>query len=254
VSDASQSTTGSSPIGSFGYPERTVEIELVRLVEDFAFYPRFTVDEHHVLRLAEAIRAGVRLPPVVGDAKSLRIADGFHRRRAYLKVMGETAVAPVRLIEFPNEAALFAFTAVNAQHGKPLSTGEMVRFVLRAEELGLSRVAIADCLGVTRERIDGWLERKTALDPSKLTRVVIKPVFQHLAGETLTVEQVAVNRTAGGYRAAYYARLLADLIEADGIDTANTILMERLRRLHAVLTAFLERTLAAQAEAGATPP
>jgi hypothetical protein len=234
-------------VGQFGYPERLVEIEVVRLVEDFSFYPRFTVDDTRVALLAERLRAGVPLDPIVADAASLRIADGFHRRRAYLRVFGETARAVARLVEFPDEAALYLATAVNARHGKPLTTGEMVRFFIRAEELGISRETVATELGVTRERLEGWVERRTAIDPSKVTRVVLKPALGHLAGGQISRTQMAVNQEAGGYRAAYYAKLLADLIESEAIDLTDGRMIDRLRRLYLLLGNLLRQIDAAAA-------
>jgi hypothetical protein len=53
------------------------------LVIDFSIYPRQAIDDQHVSALAEVLRAGGTLPPIVAECGTLRTVDGMHRIRAH---------------------------------------------------------------------------------------------------------------------------------------------------------------------------
>ncbi len=210
----------------------------VELVEDLSLYPRLQVDDWYVSRLAEALRSGAILPPIVADRKSKRIVDGFHRRRAALRAFGPTAEVDVLFRDYPDERSLYLDALrLNAHHGKRLTTAEEVRAVIRGQELGLELRVIADTLAIRVEKLEGLLERKTARGAVEPI-VVLKPAYSHLAGEKLTQQQELANKHSGGHQASFYARMLIELLEVGAIDENNRTLMERLRRLHELLTQF----------------
>jgi hypothetical protein len=218
--------------------DQLVRMPAVELVEDLSLYPRLQVDDWYVSRLAEALRSGATLPPIVADRKSRRIVDGFHRRRAALRVHGPTAEVDVLLRDYPDERSLYLDALrLNAHHGKRLSTAEEVRAVIRGQELGIEPRVIAGTLAIRVEKLEGLLERKTARGTVEPV-VVLKPSFSHLAGENLTREQEQANKHSGGHQASFYARMLIMLFESGAVDESNQTLMERLWRLHELLTQF----------------
>lgn len=219
----------------------TVErIPLAALVEDFSFYPRFQVDSVHVARLAEALRAGAEFPPIIADRASRRIVDGFHRRRAYLRVLGDSAVVAVVLRDYSTDAdMLLDAIRCNAGHGRRLTPAEEVRAALLAREHKVSLALVADALAVRVEALTGRIERTVA--SGHVEHVVLKPAYRHLAGEKLTVEQELANKHAGGHQASFYARMLIELIEADAVNLADDVLVARLHRLYDVLGAWVAR-------------
>jgi len=215
-----------------------VRIPAVELVEDLSLYPRLQVDDWYVGRLAEVLRSGAVLPPIVADRKSKRIADGFHRRRAALRAFGPAAEIDVLFRDYPDERSLYLDALrLNAHHGKRLSTAEEVRAVIRGQELGIEPRVIADTLAIRAEKLEGLLERKTARGTVEPV-VILKPCFDHLAGQQLTQQQELANKHSGGHQASFYARMLIELIESGAVDESNRTLMERLRRLHELLTEF----------------
>jgi len=60
-----------------------VKVALADLVLDYELYPRVRLSDMYVAELAEALRSGVVLPPVVVDRASNRVVDGFHRVKAH---------------------------------------------------------------------------------------------------------------------------------------------------------------------------
>jgi hypothetical protein len=213
-------------------------VKAALLVEDLSIYPRFAVDQIYVRRLAEALLAGESLPPVVADRKSMRIVDGFHRRRAYMLAFGSDVEIPVIWKSYGNLKEMFLdVIKFNSRHGKRLSTGEEVRCVLIGEELGVSREIVAKTLGVRREVLEGRVERRTA--EGVVERVALKPALVHLAGSKLTSEQEEINRRLGGHKISFYARQLIMLIKAGCIEGGDERVVAYLRELYNLLSEFL---------------
>jgi hypothetical protein len=130
-------------------------VPLAQLLEDMSVYPRHTVDDVYVSQLAEALRAGANLPLVVAEASSKRIVDGWHRVRAYRKVLGAEGVIDVDLRTFKDEAELLlAAISMNAAHGRKLDRIDQVRSVLLAQEAGVAAPRIALALNITPARVE----------------------------------------------------------------------------------------------------
>ena len=130
-----------SPRAGRGRADPDVEtVPAASLVEDFALYPRHDVDGSHVADLARALRAGVVLPPVVADRATRRLADGWHRRRAAIRVHGAEAPIAVRFRDYADEAALFADAVeLNSQHGRRLDRQDQIRVTVLASGSGWTR-------------------------------------------------------------------------------------------------------------------
>jgi hypothetical protein len=178
------------------------------MVEDFSLYPRATVNETHVRELRRALEAGDQLPPVILEAGTLRIVDGFHRRRALIAHLGAEGVVKAELREYPDELALYRdAAALNATHGQPLDRDDQVRVAVRMRELGADDEVISVTLHTPLARVAELVAKFTAYSQTGET-VVLKPAARHLAQETLTLEQEAVQPHITGTATL---RLVSDL-------------------------------------------
>lgn len=205
-------------------------IKAVELVEDFSLYPRGGVDSSHVTSLAHALETGAKLPPIVACRKTLRIADGFHRRRAYIKVYGEDTSVPVELRTYKTEADLYADAMrFNSAHGRRLTAVDFARATLRGRSLGMDDVAIAKCLNCTVDRVKDLVVDRTATCGA--LSVPLKRTVRHMAGKALTEEQAAVNDKLGGMQAGFHVNQLIMLIENKMLDMSNESLLEDLEKL-----------------------
>lgn len=211
--------------------EIVVAVPAIELVEDFGLYPRLAVDDLHVRALADALLAGATLPPVVAERKTKRLVDGFHRRRAALKVHGAQAEIGVIWRDYAGDGEMLLDAArLNAGHGRRLTLGEQVRVAHLADELGLSRDAVAKALAVRLDVLAARIERRTAFDPVRRP-LPVKPALQHLAGGTLTADQVAANKHLGGHQARYLARQLLLLVRARALNWGDSKLVAMLVEL-----------------------
>ena len=207
------------------------KIKAGSLVQDFKFYPRAQVDEQHVREMAEAIRAGAQLPPIIIDGKSKRIIDGFHRIRAHQKVGGTAVVVSVNEQEFADDAAMFqAAMTLNSAHGKNLSIYDKTRCLVLAGEMGIERNIVAESLSITIKKADSLLLERLAASGE-----VLKRTMAHMAGEELTESQAATNQRAGGMNQLFYINQVVALLESDSIDWERPNVVEQLKKLSQLL-------------------
>lgn len=221
-------------------------VPLAGLVEDMAIYPRHAVDGQHVARLAQALRAGTVLPPLVADLESKRLVDGWHRARAYRQVQGAAAVVPVELRRYPTAAALLEdAVALNASHGRRLDGVDLARAVLMLEAVHVSRVRIAAVLHVPEARVETLRVRIAQAPPDSAaavpgtTAVILKRSVAHLAGSLLSEAQVAAHAHQAGTSHLLQAHQLRDALVYDLVNGEDTALRVALGELHAAIAAYL---------------
>lgn len=183
------------------------KMPIAKLVEDMSFYPRNAVDDTHVADLVRAIRAEVKVPPIVVEASTLRIVDGVHRRRALMKVLGGSVEYAVDLRSYANDAELFIDAVkLNASHGRKLDRQDQARVVLRLQELQVDEKTIAATLHVPASQVQR-LSVRVVYDTGGGI-VPSKRGFEHLRGHTLSDDQIAV---MGDVRSGEAGRLCIEL-------------------------------------------
>jgi hypothetical protein len=97
-----------------------MQIEISKIIRDETIYPRNHINEFYLNRMLANYDAGVKFPPVVVVAQSLRLVDGWHRVEVYRR-KGITEVATT-VKQYNNEADIFADAVrLNIEHGQPLS-------------------------------------------------------------------------------------------------------------------------------------
>jgi hypothetical protein len=225
----------------------TRTLPLADLVEDLAVYPRHAVDESNVGRLARALAAGETLPPPVADAQSLRIVDGWHRVRAYRRVLGPTASIDVELRRFKNEEELILTAiALNASHGRQLDKSDQVRCVRLAQAHGITLSRIAHVLHRPEADMQKLAVRVAMVPvgtegaiPGTNVMAMKRPVF-HLAGQTLTREQAEAQASVPGTSYRLIARQLIDALRLNLANRHDEGLQLTLRELRDVLVRYLE--------------
>jgi hypothetical protein len=219
---------------------KTARVPLASMVEDFSLYPRATVNDTHVRELRRSLQAGDQLPPIILEAGTLRIVDGFHRRRALIANLGPEGVVKAELREYPDELSLYQdAAALNATHGQPLDRDDQVRVAVHMRELGANDEIISATLHTPLARVVELVAKFTAFSQSGET-VVLKPAARHLAQETLTLEQEAVQPHITGTATL---RLVSDLrarLRASIVDLENPKVRQKLNELVEEVTRALE--------------
>ena len=216
------------------------EFPLAGLVEDFAIYPRHAVDESHVSALAEALRAGVELPPPVAERSTGRLVDGFHTSRAHRRVFGPEAVLAVDLREYESEAALVRdAVARNAHHGRKLDSQDRVRSALMLERLGVPATEIAVTLSVTPGRVQEITAKVVIVNGEK--RPAKPSQWPNGQPHVLTESQYAVHQSASGLRHGQAMRQLAAELGAGLVREKD---YEAARELHDALGVWLAKVAA----------
>lgn len=196
-----------------------------------------TISSHRVTRLADAMRAGADLPPVVIDARN-RCVDGAHRIAAAIRVHGNDVAIDVEIREYAAEADFaIACLEANIEHGQPLTTYDMMRGYQRLRDLGVEPEVAANTLRLTVERAEALSIDRTAQGPEGT--VVLKATNKHLAGATLTEKQTQSVRRAGGLSATFYVNQVINAIEGETLDYRDGNLMARLGHLSTLLNGIV---------------
>lgn len=219
-------------------------VRLASLVEDLDMYPRTQVSSVHVTTLISAIEAGCELPPLIVDRKSKRIVDGFHRRRAYLKVLGSDASVEAELRTYKSDAELFAAAVeANTAHGLPLQEIEKRRVVFRLDDLGVGSDRIASALRTSPDKIDKIrLKVATVTEGGGSIRLepLKRPLF-HKQGSEMTEAQAKAHRSAPGTSYALTIRQLRDAVRFDLLDRTDGRIIEALQALSEDIATYLGR-------------
>jgi ParB-like chromosome segregation protein Spo0J len=216
---------------------------LSELVLDFDIYPRGDVDSHHVGEIASAMEAGASMPPLVIDRKSKRIADGFHRWRAYRRLYDDTHKVDCIEKDYKNDKELFLDSMrYNASHGRALTQHDKVHCLLLAEKLKVSSELVAQALNITPVRI-GEL-RAARVGTIGARQIALKQTIRHMGGKELTEDQGHANEKLSGMSQLFYVNQLVTLIENDLIDLDNADLIAGLAKLHGMLGRFVKRNAA----------
>lgn len=211
-------------------------VPLASLVLDFNLYPRGQVSAQHVHYLVEAIEADAKIPPIVICKSSRRIVDGFHRHRAYHRVLGDDGRIEVVEMTYDSEAALFVDAMRrNNSHGAALTKFDKTHCMLRAEELGITMDQLASALQITTESIGALKTNRVGRLWTTKAQIPLKRTIRHMAGKTLTAGQQEANDKLSGMNQAFYVRQLILLLKNDLVDTENELLMESLKTLHGLL-------------------
>jgi hypothetical protein len=221
-------------------------LPLATLVEDMSVYPRHAVDEVHVGTLVQALQAGATLPPLVADKASKKIVDGWHRARAYKRVLGADAVVDVELRAYASEDALLLDAiALNAAHGRKLDKIDQVRAVVLADQRGIATPLIATAMHIPQEKIEP-LRVRVARAPSGsrgtvtgTQTVVLKRPLRHLEGHTLSEEQVKAAAGAPGTSYLLLAHQLRDGLRCGLVNLSDATLVAALRELQGALAGAL---------------
>src|SRR5581483_8346575 len=190
---------------------RTIRIDTLNF--DERLYARGGVSEVHVCRLADALREGGELPPILVDAGNLRIVDGVHRTRAARKVFGDDATIYCELRTYASDAEfLAAAIEANSAHGLSFTPYEHARCAVLAEQVGLAKEVLARAMRMPVTKIERIVTTRTGLtrlrasDPPIL--VPLKGSMRACAGRELTEQQLSANRYAGGMPPLYYVNQL----------------------------------------------
>ena len=216
---------------------RTKKIPISSLVEDLSdsLYPRSDVDGSHVNLLARALQSGATLPPIVADAKSKRIIDGVHRRRAYLRVYGSQAEVDVELRSYKSAADMARdAVALNTRHGKPLDATEATRCALMLQRHGLLKEQIAVAMSTTQDRVQQLLVRVVIVNGQPQPA---KPVVWSGGDRPrkLTPDQYQVTQSASGWKSGQTVTQLTNELRAGVLDLKNEKLVEALWMLHDII-------------------
>jgi len=221
-----------------------MELKATDLVWDTTIYPRQDVSSFHVNELADALRLGQVLPPIVVDQATKRIADGVNRWKAHQKVSGSDCTLSCDVREFPDEKELFLFAvSANTAHGLGLTSFEKTKCLLEGARLGITREEMSLALRVPPEKAERLLGNIAfrAVPGGATESVPLKRALGHLSGSKLNNRQMVANAYSGGMRPLYYVTQVTLLLESGVCANAGDDLLAGLYKLQSTLQQCLPK-------------
>jgi hypothetical protein len=227
------------------------QITVAELVEDLSIYPRHAVDDAHVASLVRALESSATFPPIVAERRTKRIVDGWHRARAYRRVLGPEAVVDVELRHYRSEADLLLdAVSMNSVHGRKLDRIDEVRIVVMLQRAHVDEARIAVALHVPEQHVVKLKIRVAHADHQSTgtvpgTReVALKRPVAWMAGQRFTDEQVEAHAVLPGTSFLLLARQLTRALSAKMVNLGDSKLVDQLRELQAALGESLARVVA----------
>ena len=221
---------------------KTVLRKASELIEDFDLYPRMSVNSAHISELVEVIESKAQLPNIIIDKESRRIIDGFHRRRAFVRLFGEDANIMVEERSYKNKGEMFLDAiSLNSGHGEKLTAYDRAHTISKAAELSIDPDLVATALNITTEKYSEITTEKIAHFTMKGVQhdIPLKRSLSHLAGKNMTIERARkldeIMPKVGGNSLSFYANQLIMQIENGFANLEDNYLMEILGKLHTVL-------------------
>jgi hypothetical protein len=206
---------------------KIVKMNISELVLDFDLYPRNDVSSAQVTSLVDAIESGFDLPPIIADAKSKRVVDGFHRHKAYTRCKIEEV--RVELREYENDGTLFADAVrLNRGHGRTLDPYDIKRAIDKLTTLGFAKEAIAGIVRMPLPRMDEIV--KGFAHNAAGDAVPLKGGTHHLAGTEVTAGQEKGIGRVSGMNATFHAKQLILMLE-QGLYKSTPAFEEAMDRL-----------------------
>jgi hypothetical protein len=217
-------------------------LPIAKLVRDFRLYPRTAVDMVHVGEMLDALKGDATFPPIVVDAKSFRVVDGFHRLAMYealAKKCDDKKTVPTVEVEvrtYDNEREMYLDAVrLNAAHGRNISGHERTACILKAAELDIRPELVAAALSITKERVQEIVAMKTALVTPSGSRMALKRSVAHMAGQTLTSGQAKVMGRLPGQAQSLLLMQVCDLIQHHMLNLKDPRVRVQVARLKKLL-------------------
>lgn len=213
------------------------KVKIAEIVMDYDIYPRSETDPYHVNSMLEAMAAGVEMPPIVIDAKSKRIVDGFHRFKAQRRfdTSGDCAIYAIPMT-YKNEAEIISDAIRrNVSHGRALTKHDKAHCLVILERHHLEPTEIASLLNMTTEAVGALQTGRIASTMNSRAPVALKRTISHMAGRRLNKEQQEVNTKLSGMDQKFYVRQLLMLIRSNLLNKDDDALMADLATLQDAL-------------------
>ena len=228
--------------------DKTKKVKVLELIQDWKIWPRHEagkLDSTNVAKLKEILVSGrVFNTPIIVDAKSLRIIDGFHRCRALLSVFGDEVEIEVVLREYENEVAMRIDAAHFANSGSlQLTPKDKVHFALGMRRDHVPWPLIANALDMDVERVRKLVEGRsvTTQDGVKIAvSAAVSTMVESLGGDKADGDQEHFARTANGSPPMMHARMLLNALRARGAVVFDNKTIAVLRELEGLLFDILK--------------
>jgi len=230
-----------------------IQLQVNRLVKDSSIYPRTQLNLAHVSELAEKLRAGAVLPPVIANRQTLQLVDGFHRVEAYISVFGGDYLIQVDDREYASERDMYSDAlSLNTRHGLGIVGAELISAIIKAQNFGFTNLEISRCLSITQTRVETLIRTRVAtisqVQPAHVQFApartqtgalqAVKRSVSHLGGRTITQNQANAMVKLPGISQRLLFEQVRLIVENNMVNSENASIISELRKLKSALDEY----------------
>jgi len=218
-------------------------------LSDIVIDPTIQVREistNTVSEYRQALRAGAKFPPLVIEKGTNRAVCGFHRYYTFKGVLEPTATVDCIFETYKTEADLIKRAASdNSKHGRPLSTWDKKRVVMRLGDHGVDKDEIATVLSIPVKKVEEWAGMTVVVvggtGKKQMRRSEpVKHGLEHMAGKEIPENQYEEHADRDrGVPAKNLAASLTRWINNGWIDTDDDKTMANIQALYDALGGLL---------------
>lgn len=217
---------------------RTQDTETLSNLKLPEHYNRTNVDGIYVAHLADALKAGVTLPPIRVERETLEVVDGVHRWHAHRKMYGPDYQIAVMRLSFNNaEEKFLAGLRENAHHGRALAPLDMKHCIELAERLAFDLERVQVALAISPERFTRYAAEFAHTESGQ--KVILPRSMRHLAGQIVPDASMQTIRSADGSTLRAHARQLIRALSRGLVDWVDEDTVATLHELHEMLARVL---------------
>lgn len=223
----------------------TKKIKIADLVADPAIQIR-DICKQTISEYKGAMSAGAKFPPLVIEAKTNRIVCGNQRYHAYRGFNDPAMLIDCEVETYKTETDLLIRAAEdNSRHGRPLSTWDRKRIIMRLEAAGVDTERISEILCLPVKRVISLAGFKVIVTggggktPKYKRPMPVKRGLEHMVGETITAKQYDEHATKDrGVSLIRMAQDVARWIENGWVNEENEAEVQALEYLRDALNNY----------------
>jgi hypothetical protein len=172
-----------------------IKLSKLNYSTDLPHFKRVCIDPVHAGHIAESIRLGHDIPPILVDRQTDEVVDGFHTARAYEEACGPDTQVPVTYKTFKSlQEKVYTFAYRNRSTKRPLTAPEKLSVVIMYDERGWDSNEAADAVGWTIEKAHSRFKEKVARERGTGKLIPTKTATEHRAGEAWNRSEQAASK------------------------------------------------------------
>ena len=223
-------------------------IEIKDITFDKEIYPRTGTDFITIAKYYNAMKAGAVFPKITlaAFAGKMYLVDGAHRLEAmkgFLKIKKITKIEVDWFVANSKTEMYETAVRLNATHGKPFNTQEVVRIIAKLEDFKYDKKDISELVRIPVADMTRFTATRLARTVGTNEPIALNSMMRHLAGTDQSVdfaEEQEGSLKAGGANQHVFVDTFLSMLEKGWINLNDEVIVEKLMIINKLLNNILK--------------